>query len=549
MLHDLALLSPLVLVTGFALFALILGAFAGRNGNSGWIGYLTVFGYLTALGALVWLWGLGQPDSLAGADVMAFQTGFFKNSMVVDEFGLLLCGIILVGAIFSTLSAIDYLPQQKADHPEYYALTAFSVLGMMGMVLAKDLLTLFVALEVMSISVYVLAGFKRQSAYAIESALKYFILGSFASAVLLMGVAYLYGVTGSFSYVTGEGQSSIAEFLWSLQQQPDENQLVLIRLGMVMVLGAFAFKIAAAPFHMWTPDVYEGSPTSTTSLMAVCVKTAGIGALARLVLTCFADDQLRDGVLGWELMLVVLAVVSMVVGNLTALVQKNLKRMLAFSAIAHTGYMLVAIVAQPSSTPSHALGEGLVFYLLAYTLANAAAFGVAACLGGDNKEDVSDAAYAGLAERKPILALVLTISMLSLLGIPATAGFMGKFSIFSDALQSDGGYLWLVILAMINSTISAYYYLRVIVVAYMRDESDDKATIISSRAAGWALGLATLGTLALGLLPSSSLKMSQKAGLSLERSSHRASPMTQATPDDVKPAKVTIKGKKAAKSH
>ena len=296
-----------------------------------------------------------------------------------------------------------------------------------------------------------------------------------------------------------------------------------------------AFKVAAAPFHMWTPDVYEGAPSSTTGLMAVAVKTAAFGALARLVLTCFDVDILRDGPMGWETLVAVLAVLSMFGGNLMALGQTNLKRMLAYSAIAHTGYMLVALVAQPEQ----GLSGGLLFYLLAYTLANAAAFGVAAALSGKNREDISDGSYQGLARKHPGLAFILTLAMLSLLGIPATAGFIGKFGVFSDAVGADGGdHLWLVIVAMVNSVISAYYYIRVIVVAYMREE-DEPAQVIRSGALSWSLGIATLGTLVLGLLPNASLKMGDEAGQSLTRSAKTRHVKAEAPAKPASPIKVS----------
>ncbi len=503
MVNDLAFASPLLIVTLVGLLALMVGVFSPRDRTTGWLAYVVSLGFATALASLWWLWQRAPVD---------FETPLMAQALVFDHFGLALCGVILVGAILTTLTAVHHLPAQDADHHEYYALVAFATLGMMALVTAGDLLTLFVALEVMSIAIYVLAGFKRQSPYAIEAALKYFVLGSFASALLLLGIAYIYGVTGEI------GLEQIGK-AFHLEEGVAGDPLAGV--GMLLLLAAFAFKIAAAPFHMWTPDVYEGAVSPATGLMAVGVKTAAFGALARVVLTCFGDDVFRTSPLSWELLIAALAVASMFAGNLMALAQKNLKRLLAYSAIAHTGYILLALLVQPEPASGGvaimALGGGLVFYLLAYTLANAAAFGVAAALGSDDREGVDEAAYAGLAQRDPALALVLAVSMLSLLGIPATAGFMGKLTIFSEVLErGDTFTLWLVVIAVINAVISAWYYLRVILVAYMLEPDASPPAIIQSRPLRWAIGVATALTLVVGLMPGPTLDASIRAGHSLK---------------------------------
>ena len=503
MVNDLALASPLVIVTLVGLLALMIGVFSPRDRTTGWLGHVVSLGFAVALTSIGWLWDHAPIE---------FETPLMTSALVFDHFGLALSAVILVGAILTTLTAVHHLPAQRADHHEYYALVAFSTLGMLALVTAADLLTLFVALEVMSIAIYVLAGLKRQSAYATEAALKYFVLGSFASALLLLGIAYVYGVTGEI------GLEQIGK-AFNLEEGVAADPLAGV--GMLLLLAAFAFKIAAAPFHMWTPDVYEGALSPATGLMAVGVKTAAFGALARVVLTCFGDDVFRTTPLSWELLVAALAVVSMFAGNLMALAQKNLKRLLAYSAIAHTGYILLGLLARPEPADDGvaiiALGGGLAFYLLAYTLANAAAFGVAAALGGDDREDVDEAAYAGLARRDPALALVLAVSMLSLLGIPATAGFMGKLTIFSELLdRGDTIYIWLVVIAVVNAAISAWYYLRVILVAYMLEPDEAPAVIIESRPLRWSLGVATALTLFVGLVPGQTLDASVRAGHSLK---------------------------------
>jgi len=373
------------------------------------------------------------------------------------------------------------------------------------------MMTFFVGLELMSISIYILAGFKRQSRFSVEASMKYFILGSFASALLLLGISFTYGATGAITF------SGIGHALHEMADVPMD----IAQFGMVLLLVAFFFKIAAAPFHMWTPDVYEGAPATVTGFMAVGVKIAAFGGFARLMLTCFGDPQFRTGSVPWETIIAVVAVLSMFGGNLMALAQKNLKRMLAYSAIAHTGYIMVALLATPVAADSHlalnALGGGMIFYLLGYTLASAAAFGVAAAVSGNDVEDVSDVAYAGLAKRSPGVALALAIAMLSLLGIPLTAGFMGKLTIFQEVLDTTGNeWLWLIIVAIVNSIISAFYYLRVILVAYMRDEAEAKPIqLIKSRSLGFSLAVASVLTLFVGILPGRAMKASTRAGRSL----------------------------------
>lgn len=542
MLPDLALLSPLLIVTLMGLLVLMAGVFSPTGTFKGWLGYLTVLGFAAALGATWWIW-TQLPVELHGQ---------LAGALVIDGFGLAMSAIILVGAALTTLTAVHYLPAQKSDHAEYYALVSFAVAGMMGLVQARGFLTLFVSLEVMSIAVYILAGFKRQSAFSIEAALKYFIMGSFASALLLLGFAYLYGVTGTLD---------IADIGRTIRDTAGVADNPMTTFAMVLVLAAFAFKIAAAPFHMWVPDVYEGAPSSVSGFMAIAVKTAGFGAFARVLLTAFGDESMRGGVngaAGWEALVAGLAVVSMVGGNLMALRQRSLKRMLAYSAIVHTGYILIALITRPSvggaDIPTNVLGSGLIFYLLAYTFANAGAFAVAAAVAGDGVEDINDQAYAGLAKRRPWLALVLTVSILSLLGIPATAGFMGKLTIFTEALSDapvaqQAGHsphlLWLILIAVINSAVSAWYYLRVLVIAYFHDEART-IPVIRSTALAWAAGLAAIGTLTFGLLPSKGLSASLLAGHSLAGSAPTVSGAptpggaSQATADDATNSKVQL---------
>lgn len=501
--HDLTLSAPLLITIAIGLVALLTGTFAPPGTSRGWVGHLTSLGYLLAL--VVTLVQFGQAP-----ETLVFTSGSFQNAFVLDHFALGLIAIILIGAMLMSMASVDYLPSQKTDHAEYYALIAFATSGMISLVMANDLLTLFIALELMSIPLYILAGFKRESKFSTESAMKYFVLGSFASAILLMGMAFTYGASGDLSL------SAIGQTLANSANVPTEIALI----GMILLIAGFLFKIGAVPMHMWTPDVYEGAPATATGFMAVAVKAASFGVFARVLLTAFGSDAYRFGDIGWEMIVAIVAVASMFVGNLAALNQRNLKRVLAYSAIAHTGYLLVAFVVLPSGEGGlslNAMGAGLLFYLFAYTLANTAAFGVAAAISGGNREDLDESAYAGLASRSPALAFVLAIAMLSLLGIPLTAGFMGKLTIFEEVLSTRADeYLWLIIVAVINSVISAWYYLRILLVAFMKPEdAENPIRIVSSRSLTWSLGISAVATIAIGILPSKTLVMSEQAGRSL----------------------------------
>lgn len=527
---DFAIISPLIIVCAIGLVSLLVAVFTPHDSFKGWVGYVAAFGFALALAAVVWLWKEGP---------LSLSNDSFAYALSVDHFGLGMSAVILISGFFAALIAIDYLPAQRSDHGEYYALLAFSALGMMAMVMAADMLTFFVALELMSISVYILAGFKRQSAFSTEAALKYFVTGSFASALLLLGIAFTYGATGSIRF------EEVAQALAA-----PHASLPIAEFGVVLLLAAFFFKIAAAPFHMWTPDVYEGAPTSVTAFMATGVKVAAFGGFARMFLTAFGDARLRTGDVPWETIIAIVAVASMFAGNLMALAQKNLKRMLGYSAIAHTGYILLVMLATPSSADGSLwLGPGLLFYLLGYTLASMAAFGVAAAVSGDDLEDVSDVAYAGLAKRSPGYALILAIAMLSFLGIPLTVGFIGKFTIFAEVLSgSHNAYLWIVVVAIINSIISAFYYLRVILVAYMRDEATERPIqLVTSRSLMFATGLAAALTLAIGIVPNRALMASGKAGESLAKDTVEQTELPTAAVNGVHTDTVTAHPPKAAK--
>ena len=364
--------------------------------------------------------------------------GMFVHDPMTVFFTVLFCA---VGAL-SVLASWDYVKRTAINQTEYYALLVSSVLGMIVMAASNDLITIFLGLELMSLSLYVLVGFRRTRLESNEAALKYFLLGAFASGFLLYGIALLYGATGT---------TNLARMAAFLADSPLlHNPLLLV--GALLVFAGFAFKVAAVPFHMWTPDAYEGAPTSVTGFMSAGAKAAGFAALLRVGLRALGPVQAD-----WTSLIAVLAFLTMTVGNVTALLQNNLKRMLAYSSIAHAGYILVAIAAGGPEGAGAA-----VFYLAVYSFMNLGAFTVLTMLGKGRDERVLVSDLAGLGFRSPLLGIVMTIFILSLGGIPPTAGFMGKLYVFSVAVQHPE-LRWLVIAGVLNSVISVFYYLRVTV--------------------------------------------------------------------------------------
>lgn len=387
---------------------------------------------------------LGQSDPLRDVSTVGM--------VAVDGFrGLSNCLFLISGALAILLS-MGYLDRRGINRGEFHALVLFAVLGMMLMAGASDLMLLFIGLEVMSVAVYVLVGFDRMDARSAEGSLKYFLLGAFTSAIFLYGIALVWGATGSSNVRT------LFPLLLS-----GERQEPMLLAGIALVLVGFGFKVAAVPFHMWTPDAYEGAPTPVTALMATGVKTAAFVSLARVFLVAFGGSYEV-----WKEPVFLLAAVTMVAGNLLALTQGSLKRMLAYSSIAHAGYLLAAVLAGFTGGAA-----ALLFYLFVYTLMTAGAFGIviANARGSDERVTLED--FAGLARQKPVLAGLFSVFLLSLAGFPLTAGFLGKFFILRSLV--DGDLTSLAVILVLSSLVSYFYYLRVIVVMYMRPaRSDDE---------------------------------------------------------------------------
>jgi NADH-quinone oxidoreductase subunit N len=409
----------------------------------------------------------------------------FGGMLTIDRLTTFADCLFLGACALTALLSDAYMREHRFEHGEFYALLLFATGGMMMLGAATDLLTLFLGIETMSIAVYVLCGSWRRSPKSSEAAMKYFLNGAFAAAILLYGIALLYGASGT----TNLGE--IGARAGQLSSQP------VFVLGILLVLVAFGFKVAAVPFHMWAPDAYEGAPTPVTAFMATGVKAAAFVALLRLFGSTFDKNELAFGSAGWASILSLLAVLTMTLGNLAALKQDNVKRMLAYSSIAHAGYLLIGVVAL-ATVGNEARGP-LLFYLAGYTVTTIGAFGVVAWLGnrGDERLQIDD--WAGLASRHPAAALAMTIFLLSLGGIPPTVGFFGKFYLFRAALEKSG-MTTLVVIAVLNSVLSVAYYLRVVTAMYFREVGREPRPL-RSRATQWALLIAVVLTIALGVLP------------------------------------------------
>lgn len=409
----------------------------------------------------------------------------FSGLISFDTFSLFFHWLVGLIAFLVILSSDSYLEREALDGAEFYALILFATAGMGVLASAQELLTAFIGLEMSSIASYILAGYRRDSIKASESAVKYFLLGSFATAFFLYGIALVYGVTGSTNLV------SLAD--------ANANS-TLLRLGLTLILVGLGFKVAAAPFQIWTPDVYEGAPTPVTALFSAGPKAATFALLLRIFSTVHAATSF------WFWAFWILAVLTMFVGNLGAVVQNNVKRMLAYSSIAHAGYVLVAFAAitfvRPDPDAVAPAYAAVLFYLASYALVSVGAFTVVSEIGGQGERYLTNDDYAGLGTRQPFAAAALTLFLLSLLGLPITAGFFGKLYIFTAAIKSK--LVWLAVLMAVNSVIGAYYYFRLIVVMYMREYKGTVPADASkgmSPTAAMVVTVAALITLYLGLLP------------------------------------------------
>jgi NADH-quinone oxidoreductase subunit N len=465
---------PLLIVTGTAVVTLFADLWMKEPDRDalGWIG---LAGLLATAVAAVSLWS---------TKLIAFS-----GAVALDRYGLFFTLLFCLASGLTLLMSMSYLETTDIRTGDYYTLVLFSTAGMVLMATATDLILIFLGLEVMSIAVYALSGIWRGQLRSNEAALKYFLLGAFATGFLLFGIALLYGATGS---------TTLAPIAAGILK-PGAHEKTLILAGTGLLLVGFGFKVAAAPFHVWTPDVYEGAPTTVTALMAVGVKAAAFAAFARVFmhsLTVLSAD--------WSSVLWVLAALTMTVGNVTALLQQNIKRMLAYSSIAHAGYLLVGMVAG-----GEAGGTAVLFYLVGYTVMTLGAFAVVTAIGrrGEPNENLDD--YVGVGFRHPFLGLAMIVFMLSLAGIPPLVGFVGKFYIFSAAVQS--GYIALTVIGVLNSVISVYYYVGVLVRMYMTEGTLEIPVLSSRPYLVAALVVTIAGTILLGLFPSPLFELARQS--------------------------------------
>ncbi len=479
---NLELFLPELSLVAFAIVVILLDLFIRQKEL---LFGVSLFGLIVAAGLTIDMWG--------GSSQAAFN-----NMLAVDNFALFFKLLFLGIAALVILASLDYVSKLARFQGEYYALVLLSALGMMLMAATTDLISIYIALELTSISLYALVGFLKDPK-STEASLKYLLLGAIASAVLLYGMALVFGVTGQ----TQLGE--IAQVIQAMSLPTILTNPALV-LGIVFLIAGFGFKIAAVPSHMWVPDVYEGAPTPITAYLSVGSKAAGFAIILRVFYSAFSLPEWLS--LDWGLVFAVLAAIGMTLGNVGALPQTNIKRMLGYSSIAQAGYLMVGLAAMGVSPATDVLGRsGVLFFLASYAVANLGAF--IAIIAISNKLDsdlIQD--YSGVSKRAPLLALALSLCLISLIGMPPAAGFMAKFYIFSGAVQH--GLLWLIIIAVLNSVISAYYYLRVVKVMWFGEPASEEK-MPSSGALRLALFLSCLGVLLLGIIPGYIMKLAEAA--------------------------------------
>ncbi|HLK70216.1 MAG TPA: NADH-quinone oxidoreductase subunit N [Bryobacteraceae bacterium] len=474
---DLVRFLPEIILTVVGTFLMVLDPILHKRSSHAF-GHLSLLALIAAMGGSIYAYT--EPGKS------------FNDMLVVDGFATFFRVLVIGVGIFTVLLSYRFLEREDAETSEYHALLLFSVAGQCMMAASNDLIMIFIGLEISSISSYVLAGYLRDDKRSSESALKYFLLGSFATAFFLYGVALIYGSTGSVNL------SEVRRIITG----PDVPSPVFIGLAAALMFVGLGFKVSAAPFQMWAPDVYQGAPTPVAAFLSAGPKAAAFAIFLRIFTTAFEPMSIawQPVVFGGA------AVLSMTIGNFAALLQSNVKRMLAYSSIAHAGYLMVALTARDNGTPA------AMFYLVAYAFMNIGAFAVVAHLSGKGERYQTLDDFAGLAQKQPLTAAMLTIFMLSLIGVPLTGGFFGKFYIFKAAIESK--MVWLSVFGLLNSAVGAFYYLRVLVMMYMHEPSKASSEV---EPLPWGLGTAlvlpAIATLFLGIFPSWVLDFARSATL------------------------------------
>ncbi len=470
---------PEIIMSVMGTFFMVLEGILGekREGKGLIFGHLTLATLLAALLACVYA------NNLPG--------NAFTGMLIIDGYGTFFRVLVIGVGMLAVLSSYQYLKREHAEAGEYHALILFSIVGQCVMVTANELIMVFIGLEVSSIATYVLAGYLRDDKRNNEAALKYFLLGSFATAFLLYGIAWIYGASGSTRL------DAIQAFL---SNRDVAHNMALIGTAAALMFVGFAFKVSAAPFQIWAPDVYQGAPAPVTAFMSAGPKAAAFAVFVRVFMTAFGPIVDR-----WEPFVWSSALLTMVIGNFAALMQSNIKRLLAYSSIAHAGYVMVAIAAHNQIGVS-----AVMFYLAAYALMNIGAFAVVAHFSRQGEKYVNVEDLAGLGWKQPMTAALFSIFLLSFIGVPLTGGFFGKFYIFKAAL--DANLIWLTVLGLLNSAVAAYYYLRILVVMYMQEPGESMATLQPvSTGIFIALLASALGTLILGIYPAAVLSFARSS--------------------------------------
>ncbi len=471
---DLLPALPFLIISIWAIVLLMVDLFVS---NKGTIAILSAVGVTLALVAVI---------ARFGSDQVAFD-----GMIVADSFSDFLQIVILATALLGIAVAYDYLRRMHMERGEYYALMMFTVAGMLLMSLAGDLILIFLAIELLSLPLYVMSGFARPEKGSEEAAMKYFILGAFSSAFLVYGIALIFGATGT---------TNMAGVAQSISGNHADPTLLIIAVPMLLV--GLGFKVAAVPFHMWTPDVYQGAPSAAVAFMSVGAKVAGFAALLRIFIAA-----LPGLAQAWGPVVIAVSAATMIWGNVAAIAQTNIKRMLAYSSIAHAGYLLMALAAASDPRVADDAVSAALFYMFAYLFSNLGAWAVVLTVERSEGRGLLIEDYAGLGRRRPALALAMAIFMLSLIGVPPTVGFIGKFLVFSVTIEA--GMIGLALVGVVTSLVSAYYYLRVVVMMYMRSGEPE------TRSEGWlnrTVGLTALATILLGVLPGPLLILAGNAG-------------------------------------
>lgn len=456
---------PEIILTVAATLLMVLDPLINKRSSNAF-GHLSILALLGSIAAAVWVNGDPGPA--------------FGGMLVIDGYATFFRILVMVVGILTVLASYRFLHVQEAETGEFHALLLFSVAGQCIMSTANELIVIFIGLEISSIASYVMAGYLRDDKRANESALKYFLLGSFATAFFLYGIALIYGATGTVDLTA----------IRNAQAGAGAPNPLFVAVAAALMFVGLAFKVSAAPFQVWAPDVYQGAPTPVAAFLSAGPKAAAFAIFLRIFLTAFEPIGAD-----WEPIIWISALLSMTIGNFAALLQSNIKRMLAYSSIAHAGYVMVALTARSDIGMAAAM-----FYLAAYAFMNIGAFAVVTHLSGRGERYQSIDDFSGLAQRQPLTAAMLTIFLLSLIGVPLTGGFFGKFYIFKAALESH--LVWLTVLGLLNSAVAAYYYLRILVVMYMKEPSEaaSKAEPLTP-ALRAALILPAAATLFLGIFP------------------------------------------------